>query len=181
MLQESQQSTGDLEVESRKESARCKFKQLDQLLLNQHIHLHTRLQFLDGYVRSRLLYGCQNWSLTKRQSDSLNACYRHFLRKMLRGGYRKKPGATHQLQLTTNDVYRICRRDDVTNFVEFQQKSFLSHIARYPADSIVKQLLYNSDKYRKSGNCSKTLEQQVLKACNIGSFAFHKQANKKRQ
>ena len=185
MLHEAQAATGDLEIETRKESARCKFKQLDKLLLNQHIHLSTRLLFLDGYVRSRLLYGCQNWSLTKRQSDSLDACYRHFLRKMLRNGYRKKPALaadqpSNQLALTNVAVMRICKRTDVSDFIKDQQASFLGHLARYPPTSIAKQLLYNADHYHKSGNRSQTLEEQVLKAKNIGSFAFHRLANKRR-
>ena len=132
-------------------------------------------------MRSRLLYGCQNWSLTKRQADSLDALYRHFLRKLLRNGYRKKLNddgtPSHHLALTTADVLRICKRSNVTDHIATQQASFLAHIARYDNDCIVKQLLYNVDHYKKSGNRSATLEEQVLKAKNMGSYEFHRTAN----
>ena len=99
--------------------------------------------------------------------------------KMLRRRIRKKTG-TDQFTLTNANVLRICNRENVSEHIKVQQKSFLGHIARYSPTSIVKQLLYNADNYKKSGTCSKTLEQQVLQSCNIGSFSFHREANKEK-
>ena len=182
MLEASQPSTGDLEINNRRDCARAKFAQLRQLLTNNSIQLHIRLLFLDAYVKSRLTYGCQGWAVTKRQSDSIDVCYRQCLRRMIRGGFRRASVdgvATHQYHYSNADILRICQRDDVSKFVAAQQQSFLAHVSRYSDSSIAKKLLYNADRYHKFGPGPMTLQRQVLKNTGLSAKAFHDLAVKR--
>ena len=47
------------------------------------------MRYFDCFVRSRLTYGCQTWSITKSHNDRLDACQRKLLRQMIRGGYKR--------------------------------------------------------------------------------------------
>ena len=83
-------STGDAEVDLRIAVAEGKFYELAKKLLNKTIVLKTRVHILNAMVRNRLTYSCQTWSLTKRQKERINSAYASMLRKMVKGGYRRK-------------------------------------------------------------------------------------------
>ena len=76
-------STGDIELENRITSATCKFYELKPFFTNFKIKLNTRVLFLESLVRSRLMYGCQCWTLTKRQLEHVNTHYTKFLRYLV--------------------------------------------------------------------------------------------------
>ena len=83
-------STGDTEVELRIEMAENKFYELSKSFMNFNIRLLTRIKILNAVVRSRLTYSCQTWSITTRQRNRINTSYTGMLRKMVKGGYRRK-------------------------------------------------------------------------------------------
>ena len=83
-------SSGDAEIDLRKQIAENKFYELSKKFLNQNIRIRTRVKILNSIVRSRLAYSCQTWNLTKRQMDRIDSTYTSMLRKMVKGGYRKK-------------------------------------------------------------------------------------------
>ena len=85
-------STVDTELEMRIDTAKCKFYELGKNLMYYKIMLKARIKVIDAIVRSRLTYSSQTCNLTKRQTDHLNASYVSMLRKMVKGGYRRKPG-----------------------------------------------------------------------------------------
>ena len=58
-------------------------------LQNSKIHLKTRVKFLNSFIRSRLIYSCQNWNLTMGQFEKLDVTYRNLLRRMIRGGFKR--------------------------------------------------------------------------------------------
>ena len=67
--------TRDNEINFRIDSAVGKFYQHGKKFLNKSISLKTRVLLLNALIRSRLTYACQNWCLTARQRDSLDATY----------------------------------------------------------------------------------------------------------
>ena len=84
------------------------------------------------------------------------------LRKMMKGGYRRKEGDEEFGYVYTNyDVLRICVTDDIAAFAQQQQRTYLAHRARKPNISLTKRLLFNRDKYTKPGK-QYTLEDIVL-------------------
>ena len=83
-------STGKTELELRIDAAECKFYELGKKMMNFKIMLKTRIKIFNALVRSRLTYSCQTWSLTKKQLQHISASYMSMIRKMVRGGYRRK-------------------------------------------------------------------------------------------
>ena len=181
LIHESEPTTGDAEIGNRIESAKGAFARHRNLLTNMSTNLHVRIQFLDSYVRSRLLYGCQCWSLNQRQIQRLNTCYRKFLLSMIRNGHSRAsqtPG-DYRLRYSNERILQICHKTDLIDFIRQQQASFLGHVARYDDNSIVKQLVYNADKYGRCGQPPITLESQVLKHRNVSRLEFYTSAREK--
>jgi len=142
---------------------------MSNVLQNFQINLKTRTIFLNSFVRSRLLYACQNWNLNTQQLDRIDASYRKFLRRMVRGGFKFVNQARNDYRYTiSNDqLHRICGTSDVSYFIKSQQHHYASHIIRMPATRSLKMLTFNDDHYTKKGRPSKTLIDQVVDNRNI--------------
>ena len=168
-------STGDTEVELRINVAESKFYELSKKFLNHNIFLRTRIKIFNSIIRSRLTYTCQTWNLNTRQSDHINSCYTSMLRKMVKRGYRRKPGTEWSFVLSNKDLHTICGTEDVSDFTARQQKKYLAHLSRQPNTSMTKKLLFNSNDASKPGRIS-TLETKVLMNENCTRDKFYRKA-----
>ena len=83
-------STGKTEIELRIDCAENALYQFSSKFFNQKIAIKTRVQLMNSIVRSTMVYGCQTWSLTKQLLGKIKAAYSRILRKMVKGGYRRK-------------------------------------------------------------------------------------------
>ena len=83
------------------------------------------------------------------------------LRKMVKGGYRRKPGTEWSFVFRNEDLHTICGTEDVSIFTAHQQKKYLAHLSRQPNTCMTKRLLFNSNEATKTGRTS-TLERTVL-------------------
>ena len=175
MITFNEPSTGDTEVELRIEMAENKFYELSKTFMNHNIRITTRIKILNAVVRSRLTYSCQTWNLTAKQRDRINSTYLGMLRKMVKRGYRRKPGTEWNYVLTNNDLHKICKTEDISDFTLRQQKKYLAHLSRQPNSNLTKKLLFNNDRSRKPGPHS-TLERQVLQAEHSTASNFYKKA-----
>ena len=158
-------TTGDREVLSRIEAAKCKFAQMKNLLLNHDIVLSTRMTFLRAFVRSRLTYNCQNWVLTAEQTRKIDASWREFLRRMIKGGFRRqgeKDDDNFKFFYRNSDLHRICNTNDVSVFIKSQQRNYAAHLIRADSNLTTKKLLFQEDKVTKQGRNTGTLFKQVL-------------------
>ena len=143
-------TTGDAELEMRIDTAHCKFYELGKNMMNFRISLATRVKVLNALVRSRLTYSCQTWTLTKRQTSHTNAIYVSMLRKMVRGGYRRKIG-TYHYELSNSDILQKCKTEDIYQFIARQQRNFIAHVIRGENNRMTKRLLFNNDATKKPG------------------------------
>ena len=151
-LHHQQPNTGDVELNHRTQLANSKFAEKLNLLQNYNIRLRTRIKFLDSYVRSRLTYGCQNWNLSQTQFDRLDVCYRRFLRRMVRGGFRRKEGDENfSYKMNDAKLHRLCGTTDLSHFIKDQQCNYAAHIVRTANDRSAKKLMFSSDKNLKAG------------------------------
>ncbi len=121
-LHHEEPNTGEVELNHRIQLANSKFAELMNLLQNHKIHLRTRVMFMNSYVRSRLTHACQNWNLNQTQFDRLDVCYRRFLRRMIRGGFKRKEGESNEFSLKINNakLHRLCGTRDVSHFIQEQ-------------------------------------------------------------
>ena len=152
-------TTGDWEVNSRIESAKNKFSSMKNVFLNHDIKLQTRMVFLRAYVRSRLTFNCQSWVLNLHQYRKIDATWRLFLRKMLRNGFRRKfPNDENSFKLfySNNDIHRICKSRDVSEFIKIQQRNYAAHLVRSDNGNMTKKLLFQEGKCSKCGRNTNT-------------------------
>ena len=174
-------NTGDCELNYRIQSANAKFAELSRLLQNHNINLGTRIKFLNSFVRSRLLYSCQNWNLSSAQCSRLDSCYRRFLRRMIRGGFKRIDGENDfRFKMSNDALHALCNTGDVSEFVSNQQKNYAAHIVRMPCERSVKKLMFNDDKCVRPGRMHKTLLEQVLDNSNSTLDAFCNSAMQKK-
>merc|ERR1712015_217470 len=102
---------------------------------------------MNSMERSRLIYGCQTWSMTKQLLRKMIATYSGSLRKMIKGGFRRKEDSW-SFVLTNENIRHQCNTEDIEVFIRRQQQNYLAHIIRQEDTSIVKRLTYNDDKRR---------------------------------
>ncbi len=179
LIVHNENTTGDWEVNSRIESAKNKFASMKNVLLNHDIHLQTRLIFLRAYVRSRLTFNCQSWVLSLSQYNKIDATWRLFLRKMIRNGFRRKfPNDANSFKMfySNDDLHRICKSCDVSEFIKIQQRNYAAHLVRSDNSLMTKKLLFQEDKCSKRGPNTNTLLKQVLKNFGFEKSIFIKKA-----
>mgnify|MGYP001799860440 FL=1 len=153
-----QPNTGEAEINYRIQTAMSKFVEMSNLLQNIKINLRTRITFFNSFVRSRLIYSCQNWNLGVNQLERLNVTYRNFLRRMIRGGFSHvdEQRNDYRYRINNEKLHNICGTDELSIFIKKQQVNYLKHVIRMPQSRSLKMLMFNSDKYTKRGRPSKT-------------------------
>ena len=131
--------------------AECKFYSHAGNLLNRKINIKTRILMLNSLVRSRILYSCQTWCITQLQMQQMNSQYLNFIRKMVNGEFRRKGDDSWSFFYSNEDILRIAGATDLTTIVKRLQRGFLCQIVQKANDSIIKRLIFNSDRYHKRG------------------------------
>ena len=165
-------SACEAELQLRIDAAQSKFYEVGKYLMNFRIALDTRVKLLNSLVCSRLTYSCQTWTITTRQVNHLNSIYVSMLRKMIRGGYRRKEG-TYHFELTNKNILEKSKTDDVTKFISKAQQRFVAHVIRGDNNRITKCLMFNDDIYRKKGY-QNSVYKSVLKNVEISPDELHK-------
>ena len=165
-----QVGTGDEELNLRVDSATSRFYALSKKMFNQNISLSVRVRIMNALVRTRLTYGCATWSLTKRQRERICAEYNTILRKMTRGGFRRKPDS-YSFVHSNEHLYQIGRTESLNDYIMKQQRAYIAHVIRDDDETITKKLLFNNDAVRIPGRNTtfmKTVSEQA--GCSIKEF-----------
>ena len=153
---------GEAELNLRKDAAECKFYSLAKNLMNMKIYLQIRTNILNSLVRSRAVYACQIWSINQAQLKKLNAAYMSFIRKMTKGGFKRKPNSWSFVH-TNEDLLRMAKTDSLEDFVKKQQLKYVANVVRKDNQSTVKRLLFDNHDSLKPGP-QQSLLTSVLKA-----------------
>ena len=138
---------------------------------------------MNSYVRSRLTYACQNWNLSQAQFDRLDVCYRRFLRRLVRGGFKRKEDSDENefsFKINNAKLHQLCGTSDLNLFKKEQQYNYAAHIVRTSSDRAAKKLMFNTDRYTKAGRATPTLLEQAAKNrnCTIDGFCNYAMAKK---
>ena len=142
--------------------------------MNHRISLNTRVKVFNSLVRNRLTYSCQTWTLTKRQASHVNAAYVSMLRRMVRGGFRRKDG-TYHYELSNVDIIRKCKTENIYQYVARQQRNFIAHVIRGDNKRMTKRILFSNDVTKKPGPRI-TLYKTVLENEESTSNVFNNNA-----
>ena len=133
-------------------------------------------------MRSRLTYSCPNWNLAASQYEQLDVVYRFFLRRMIRGGFSRRKDCNEnefKYKLTSAKIHKICKTDDVSEYVKRQQSNYAGHLVRTSVDRSTKKLLFNDDPYVKVGRVIPSLLDQVVSNNNTTIEGFCNDAMRK--
>lgn len=162
--------TGNAELELRIDLGESKFYELGKNLMNYKIRLSTRVKILNALVRSRLTYSCQTWGTTKVQIQRLSSVYCSMLRKMIKGGYRRKHDSWSYV-LSNQDILNISNTEDILQFVARQQRNYAAHVIRKDNNSIAKMTMFNGDHRTKRGRKITLLQSACDEAkCSMTEF-----------
>ena len=146
-------SIGDIELENRITAATCKFYELKSFFFNRKIYLQTRMQFLNSLVRTRLLYLCQTWTISKAQIDKLQSTMVEFMRSMIKGGkqrlnpeqYTRKNGTTGEFskyRFSNEEIIKIAKAEPIGDYILKQQTEWIAHCVRAKDSSYIKTLTF---------------------------------------
>ena len=171
-------TTGDSEINQRLDSAEAKFYEHGKKLMNFHISLRTRVLILNALVRSRQTYGCQVWILTAEQKRRMSSFYCGLLRRMVRGGFKRKEGSMAFVK-TNKEILDLCKTEPIDAFIYRQQRRYLAHVIRQEDNSLVKTLTFNNDQIHVPGPYT-TLKSLVLKTDELSEMEFYEEAKKRK-
>ena len=145
---------GEVELNSRIQSANGKFHEYKKVLQNPKIKIRTKMIYFNSLIRSRLTYASSSWHLTKTQQDKVDRAQRKLLRKMVRGGYSRvdEENGNFDFKISTNKLLKICGTTNISEYIQKGQVKFAGHIVRAENSTKNKQLLFNVDSNRKTGH-----------------------------
>ena len=138
----------------------AKFYEHSQNFMNYKIDLKTRVKILNALVRSRLTYSCQAWSITEKQLEKITSTYCAMLRKMIKGGYRRRAG-TWSYVLSNENLLRLGRTESISTFVSRMQRNYAAHIIRMENTSTLKRAMFNDDDRRRTGRTTTLLKTVI--------------------
>jgi len=171
-------STGDTEIDLRITIAENKFVQISKKLCNRKTNLTTRVYILNTMVRTRLTYSCQTWNTDQHQMNRVNSSYMTMLRKMINNGFKRENVSEDNFSyvLSHEEVLKICKTENIIDYIQRQQVKYLAHIARRSNSFFIKRLLFPDVKVTKRGRRIMTLEDYVLSHLQMTADQFYKKA-----
>ena len=169
--------TCEKELKNRIGMAHGKFSEIKSLLCNYHLALRIRIRFYEVYVRSRLCYCCETWTLTQQQLQRIEATHMQFLRRMVRGGMERLTSKKRIKELknegnedlinwhwkhTNEKIYHLTKTLSMHDLIERQNCRWISHVVRAPNDAITKMLMFTEENFSLIGRRTRTVYENVI-------------------
>lgn len=115
----------DKELQRRQTAAWAKYWSL-KFIFKANIHINLKKKAFDSCILPCLTYGCQAWTVTKKQQDKLSICQRKIERSML---------GTKRLDKISNKAIRDKTKiTDALIHSKLQKWKWAGHLARLPND-----------------------------------------------
>ena len=124
----------DMEVRSRIEQSRSAFIKLQSLLCNPHLDISTRKKFCKGYVWSVLLYGSENWVLTRNLINKIEAFEMWTYRRMMKISWTSHTSNDEVLQM-------VGEERNLFKTVKKRKMEYFGHIMRGPKYNLLRLIL----------------------------------------
>ena len=123
----------------------------------------ARVALLESLVRSRLLYSVQAWNLNLEEVRKIEVVYRNFLRKMVRGGFRKigtnvAGKSEHAFVISNARLHEITKTRPLADFVNKQFLKYTAHLTRMKNATWQKKLLFAKSRTRVKSTWKKCQE-----------------------
>ena len=154
----------DAEITARIAKATSAFGRLvKRLWTNRGIRLDTKIAVYKAAVVTSLLYGCETWTLNKKQITRLEKFHQTTLRKIARIRWFHK--------VTNYEVLSRCNIHSLQSMIDSARLRWTGHVVRMKDDRIPKALLYGrlASGIPRRGNHNTYLNsvKGTLRACGI--------------
>jgi hypothetical protein len=94
------------------------------------------------------------WQLTTKEVEKIEVVWNGFLKKMVKGGYRRQKDERAEenldddkqdwrFKLTNADLHRIAKTQPIKSFCLQQQLKYLAHVCRMDNGDMRKQILFD--------------------------------------
>ena len=163
----------DDEITARIAKATAAFGRLvKRLWTNRGIRLNTKIGVYKAAVLSSLLYGCETWTLTKKQVKRLEIFHQTTLRKIARIRWFHKK--------TNYEVLSTCNISSLQSMIDKAKLRWTGHVARMKNNCIPKALLYGrlATGAPKRGNHNTYINsvKSTLRECRISGAPLEEMA-----
>ena len=110
--------------------------------------------------------------------NRVNSSYMTILRKMINNGFKRENVSEDNFSyvLSHEEVLKICKTENIIDYIQRQQVKYLAHIARRSNSFFIKRLLFPDVKVTKRGRRIMTLEDYVLSHLQMTADQFYKKA-----
>ena len=168
----SNNATVDADVSHRISKASAAFGKLYNRLWQRHeIKLTTKVAVYKVVVLSVLLYGCESWTLLRRNLKSLESFHLRCLRRIC--------GIQWTDYIPNTEVLSRCNISGIESFVMKCQFHWAGHMSRMLNDRIPKQLLFGQleQGHRHQGGPKLRYKDSIkvnMKSCGIDFLHFEK-------
>ena len=166
----------DAEITARIAKATAAFGRLSKRLwTNNGIQLYTKICVYKAAVLTSLLYGCETWTLTKKQIKRLENFHQRTLRKIARIKWFHK--------VTNYEVLSSCNISSLQSMMDKARLRWTGHVVRMKNDRIPKALLYSrlATGIPKRGNHNTYLNsvKRTLRECGISCTRLEELASER--
>ena len=157
-----------------------------------HIHLSTRVMFLQSLIKSRLTYGCHTWRPTHMEISKIESTYRYFLRCMVWNGHARVNPPTRNPSNNSSDeseeeenidwsyiipnekLYQITGTSTITNFYKQRQINQMAHLIRRENNNVCKILTFHTAKRTKLGRKNLSILERAVQHSGLSHGQFLK-------
>ena len=144
-----------------------------RLWTNRGIQLNTKISVYRAAVLTSLLYGCETWTLTKKQVNRLEKFHQTTLRKIARIRWFHK--------VTNYEVLSRCNLSSLQSMIDKAKLRWTGHVVRMKDHRIPKALLYGrlATGAPKRGNHNTYINsvKSTLRECGISCARLEKLAS----
>ena len=164
----------DAEITARIAKATSAFGRLiKRLWTNRGIRLDTKIAVYKAAVITSLLYGCETWTLNKKQIIRLERFHQTTLRKIARIKWFHK--------VTNYEVLSRCNVHSLQSMIDTARLRWTGHVVRMKNDRIPKALLYGrletGRPQRGNHNTYLNSVKSTLRSCDINGACLEELAS----
>ena len=135
-------------------SATGQYHKFRHVFGDRTINKHSKIRFLEAYVRSRLTYAVAATVATEAQLGSLSASWYRFLRRLHPFGFARKrlPDGTvgTAFEMSNEALNLYFSTPPIRDFMHVQFLNYIAHIVRRDASHPTKMALFIESKKRSS-------------------------------
>ena len=117
---------------------RC-FYSLQHIIKRRGISRATKLRVYNSIIRPVAVYGCETWTLTKRQEQKLLVFENSILRRITGPVYDVEEGAWRRRH--NQEIRDITKQPLISNYIRSQRLRWAGHVARMEEDRMPRRVM----------------------------------------